>query len=295
MSWQRTLVIAAALVTVSGLALAQLDDVEIKTVAVSDGVWMLEGRGGNIGVSAGEDGVVLIDDQFAPLTDKIRAAVKSIVDQPIRFVLNTHWHSDHTGGNEKLGDAGAVIVAHDNVRKQMSVEHLWQDRTIPAAPSGALPVVTFIQSVTFHLNGEEIHAIHVPTAHTDGDSMVHFPKANVLHMGDVFFNGMYPFIDTSTGGSVDGVIAAVDEALKIVDGETKIIAGHGPLSDREELLTYRDVLSSIRNAVAPLVEAGKSLEEIQAAKPTSEFDAVWGGGFINPEQFVEIVYQSLTR
>jgi len=288
-------VLAAALTTIPGLALGQFDDVEIKTVAVGDGVWMLEGRGGNIGVSAGEDGVVLIDDQFAPLSDKIRAAVKSIVDQPIRFVLNTHWHGDHTGGNESLGGAGAVIVAHDNVRKQMSVEHLWQDRTIPAAPSGALPVVTFTQSVTFHLNGEQIHAIHVPTAHTDGDSMVHFPKANVLHMGDVFFNGMYPFIDTSTGGSVDGVIAAVGEALKIVDGETKIIAGHGPLSDREELLVYRDVLTKIRDAVAPLVEAGKSLEQIQEAKPTAEFDEVWGGGFIKPEQFVGIVYQSLTR
>jgi glyoxylase-like metal-dependent hydrolase (beta-lactamase superfamily II) len=256
---------------------------------------MLEGRGGNIGVSAGEDGVVLIDDQFAPLTDKIRAAVKSIADQPIRFVLNTHWHGDHTGGNESLGGAGAVIVAHDNVRKQMSVEHLRQGRTIPAATEGALPVVTFTQSVTFHLNGEEIHAIHVPTAHTDGDSMVHFPKANVLHMGDVFFNGMYPFIDTSTGGSVDGVIAAVGVALKIVDGETKIIAGHGPLSDRAELLTYRDVLTKIRDAVAPLVEAGKSLEEVQAAKPTAEFDEVWGGGFINPETFVGIVYQSLSH
>ena len=273
------------------------DERQIETVAVADGVYMFQGRGGNIGVSVGEDGVVLIDDQYAPVTDKIRQAVGRVSDQVIRFVLNTHWHGDHTGGNENFGKAGVLIVAHDNVRERMSVEHFIErwDRTIPASPEEALPVVTFTEAVTFHLNDEEIHAFHVATAHTDGDSIVHFRRANVLHMGDVYFNGMYPYIDVYSGGSIDGMIAAVDGVLELAGPQTKIIPGHGPLSNREELLTYRAMLSGVRARIASMIEAGQSLEEITAAKPTAELDEKWAHGFIKPDTFVSIVHESLSK
>jgi glyoxylase-like metal-dependent hydrolase (beta-lactamase superfamily II) len=290
--------LVAAVVTFAGHAAAQeFDAVAIETVAVGEGVWMLKGRGGNIGVSAGVDGVLLIDDQYAPLTTKIRAAVGQISDQPIRFVLNTHWHGDHTGGNENLGQAGALIVAHENVRARMSVEQFMEvfDRTVPASSGEALPVVTFTDTVTFHVNDEDIRTFHVSSAHTDGDSIIHFPRANVLHVGDVFFNGMYPFIDVGSGGSVDGLIAAVERALALADGETKIIPGHGPLSGRQELVAYRDMLVAIRDRIAPMVAAGHSLEEIQAAEPTASFDEQWGGGWIEPAGFVSFIYDSLTK
>ncbi len=197
---------------------AQQDDfdkVEVTSAKVAEGIYVLNGRGGNIGVSVGEDGVFLIDDQYAPLTTKIRAAVSSLTPQPIRFVVNTHWHGDHTGGNENLGKMGIVIVAHENVRKRMSVEQFLAafNQKVPASPKAALPIITFADSVTFNLNGDEIRSFHVAPAHTDGDTVVYFKKANVVHMGDCFFNGMYPFIDLSSGGSIDGVIAAADKVL----------------------------------------------------------------------------------
>jgi glyoxylase-like metal-dependent hydrolase (beta-lactamase superfamily II) len=277
------------------LAQQDMSDVEIETHLAGDGVWMLVGRGGNIGVSAGEDGIFLIDDQYAPLTEKIRAAVARINDRPIRFVLNTHWHGDHTGGNENLGQAGALIVAHENVRERMSVEQFMErfDRTVPASPEAALPVVTYTDAVTFHLNGDEIHAFHVAPAHTDGDSVVHFRKANVLHMGDVFFHGTYPFIDLGSGGSAPGVLDAVNRALELADGETKVIPGHGPLADKAALTAYRDMLQAVIGRVEALVAEGKSLEEVQAAKPSAAYDEAWGGGFIGSDVFVAAVYESV--
>lgn len=272
-----------------------MSDVEIETHLAGDGVWMLVGQGGNIGVSAGEDGIVLIDDQYAPLTEKIRAAVAKINDRPIRFVLNTHWHGDHTGGNENLGRAGALIVAHENVRERMSVEQFMErfDRTVPPSPAGALPVVTYTDAVTFHLNGDEIHAFHVAPAHTDGDSVVHFRRANVLHMGDVFFHGTYPFIDLGSGGSAQGVLDAVNRALELADGETKVIPGHGPLTDTAALTAYRDMLADVLGKVRELAAQGKSLEEVQAAKPTAPYDEARAGGFIGPDDFVATVYESV--
>ncbi len=278
-------------------ATAQQDfsQVEIESHPVADGVWMLTGAGGNIGVSAGEDGIFLIDDQYAPLTEKIRAAVAKIDDGPIRFVVNTHWHRDHTGGNENLGNAGALIVAHENVRERMSVDQFMErlGLTVRASPADALPVVTYDHSVTFHLNGDRIHAFHVPPAHTDGDSLVHFLEANVIHMGDTYFATGYPFVDLGSGGSVRGVIAAADRALELADAETKIIPGHGPLSDRAALQEYRDMLASVVASVEALRAEGKSLEEVQAAKPTAAFDETWGGGFIDAPTFVEAIYRSL--
>jgi glyoxylase-like metal-dependent hydrolase (beta-lactamase superfamily II) len=293
------LALLLALAAVAGPAGAQDQDfsgVEIVTHLAGQGVWMLTGAGGNIGVSAGEDGVFLIDDQYAPLTERIRAAVAKINGKPVRFVLNTHWHGDHTGGNENLGQAGALIVAHENVRQRMSVDQFMErfGRNVPASPAAALPVVTYNDAVTFYLNGDEIHAFHVPPAHTDGDSMIHFKKANVLHMGDVFFNGGYPFIDLGSGGNALGILEAVEQALELADGETKIIPGHGPLTDRAGLVAYRDMLRGSIDKVEALAAEGKSLEEVQAAKPTATFDEAWGGGFIGPDDFVAEIYQSLS-
>jgi glyoxylase-like metal-dependent hydrolase (beta-lactamase superfamily II) len=271
--------------------------VEITTTKVAEGLYILEGAGGNIGLSAGEDGVFLIDDQYAPLTDKIVAAVRQIDDGPIRFVLNTHWHSDHTGGNENLGNGGALIVAHDNVRQRMSVEQFFTawDRNVPPSPAGALPVVTFSETVTFHLNGDEINAFHVDPAHTDGDSMVYFRNANVLHMGDVLFSGTYPFIDVDAGGSIRGMIAACDRALDVADEETKIIAGHGPMATRKDVEAYRAMLQGVVDAVAPLVAQGKSLDEIGKADPLAPFNEAWAGDFIDSDFMLAIVYRDLSR
>lgn len=283
---------------IGGLAQAQqdFDKVEIKTIDVAPGVYMLTGSGGNIGVSVGEDGVVLIDDQYAPLTDKIKAAVAALSDKPIRFVINTHWHGDHTGGNENLGEAGAVVVAHENVRERMSVEQFSKffDRRTPPSPKGALPLITFTRDVTFHLNGDELHTFHVAPAHTDGDSIVHWRNTNVFHMGDLFFAGGYPFIDLASGGSVDGVIAAADRMLALADDQSRIMPGHGSLSDKKGLTAYRDMLREIRARIHSQVTEGKSLEDVLASKPTAEFDEKWGTGFINGDSLVEFIYTDLT-
>jgi cyclase len=292
-----TLVLLALCCVATPLTAQQnFDTVQIRTVKVADGVYMLMGSGGNIGVSAGPNGVILIDDQYAPLTDKIKAAVAAINPGPIRFLLNTHWHPDHSGGNENLGRGGVVIVAHENVRRRMSVEQFiaafgWK---VPASPEG-LPVVTFTDAVTFYLNGDSISGFHVPPAHTDGDAIVYFRHANVVHMGDIYFEGMYPFIDVASGGSVDGVIAAVDRVLGMTGRDTKVIPGHGPLSSRSELEAYRGMLVTVRDRVRALVRQGKTLAQVQAAKPTAEYDVTWGRGFLRPEQFVEILYSDVSR
>ncbi len=274
-----------------------LDSVKVLTTKLADGVYMLVGAGGNIGLSVGTDAAFLIDDQYAPLTPKIKAAVAAVTDKPIKFVLNTHWHGDHTGGNKDMGEAGALIIAHDNVYKRMSTEQaneFFKSKT-PASPKGALPVVTFTDMVTFHLNGDEIHAIHVNPAHTDGDAVVHFAKANVLHMGDVYFNGMYPFIDASSGGSIDGYVTACDQALAMINDATKVIPGHGPLSNKAELRAFRDMMATLRDRIKKQIAEGKTLQQVVESKPSADFDAKWGKGFMKPEQFVALAYASLTR
>jgi glyoxylase-like metal-dependent hydrolase (beta-lactamase superfamily II) len=271
---------------------ASFDKVEIKTTKITDTIYMLEGEGGNIGVSAGEDGVVLIDDQYAPLTPKILAAVKAISDKPIRFVINTHWHADHTGGNENLGNAGVVIVAHDNVYKRLTSEQFVQllnNRKFPPLSRAGLPVITFNDTVTFRVNGDEIVVHKIPPAHTDGDSFVRFRKANVIHTGDVFAAYRYPFIDVENGGSVRGVVKAMDVLLPTLDDNTKVIPGHGPLSGKKDVVAFRAMMAKGSARVEAAVKSRKTLEQVIASKPTREFDDVWGK-FRKPEQFAEILY-----
>jgi cyclase len=294
-----SLALLTVLAVLAAPAVAQnnFDGVEIQVVPVADGIHMLLGAGGNIGVSSGEDGVFLVDDQYAPLTEKIRAAVATIDKGPVRFVLNTHWHGDHTGGNENLGEAGTLIVAHDNVRERMSVDQFNETFGFEtkASPKVALPVITFNDRVTFHLNGDHIHAYHVPPAHTDGDAIVRFDNANVVHMGDLFFNGMFPFIDLSSGGSLNGMISGVDEALETMNSATKVIPGHGPLSDKAGLASYSAMLKKARMAVGALVDQGKTEAEILEANPLADLDAEWGQGFIKTDVFTKIVAASLRQ
>ena len=279
------------------IAQQDFDDVQIGTTKVAEGVFMLTGRGGNIGVSVGDDGVLLIDDQFAPLTEKITVVVAAITPKAVRFVLNTHWHSDHVGGNENFGQAGALIVAHDNVRTRMSTEQFVEafGSKVPASPENALPVVTFSHEVSFHVNGDEIHVFHVPSAHTDGDAVIYLRKANVVHMGDLFFNGSYPFIDLSSGGSVDGVIAAADRVMELITDDTKIMPGHGAIGDRKALKAFRDMLITVRDNVKAMVQAGKTLDQVIDAGPSKKFDEKWGEGFMKPMDFIKIVYSSLKK
>jgi glyoxylase-like metal-dependent hydrolase (beta-lactamase superfamily II) len=274
-----------------------MDTVRIQVQPLASGVYMLIGSGGNIGVSVGDDGPFIIDDQFAPLAPKIKAAIAGISNKPLRFVFNTHWHGDHTGGNEPMAGDGAIIVAHDNVRRRMGVDQFNKtfNQTTKASPRGALPVVTFADAVTFHLNGDSILAMHVAPAHTDGDAIVVFKKANVIHAGDTFMNGFYPFIDLDSGGSIDGVIAAADKILSMSDANTKIIPGHGPLASASDLREYRRMLVGCRDAVKKLVAAGRTLDQVKAAKPTADFDGKWGGGFMKPDQWVTQLYRGLSK
>lgn len=295
--WMATAIVSGGLMAASGAAGAQgMDAVEIKTEKVSGNIYVLFGAGGNIGVSVGDDGVYIVDDQFAPLTEKIKTAIASLSDKPIRFAINTHFHGDHTGGNENLGKEDTVIVAHDNVRLRMSEGSFVKafNMRTPAQTGPALPVVTFNDQAGLHLNGEQARMHHVSNAHTDGDSIVYFEGSNVVHMGDTFFMGSFPFIDVPNGGSIDGVIAAANKVLTLVNDETRIIPGHGPVTDSKGLTTYREMLVTVRGRVAAMKSDGKTLEEVQAANPVEEFleaNGGFGGGW--PNMFISFVYDSL--
>ena len=273
------------------------EEVEIKVQQLTEHVYMLEGRGGNIGLSIGDDGVFMIDDQFAPLTPAILDAISKLTDLPVKFVLNTHWHGDHTGGNENLGNAGAIIVAHDKVRERMSTEQFREligGRT-PPSPESAWPTVTFNDRISFFMNDDEIQAFHVDPAHTDTDSMIYFSAADVLHMGDIFFNKRFPFIDVDLGGSVDGTIRAANLALAMTTEETKIIPGHGPLASRQDLIDYRDILLTVRNSVAELIHQENTLEQVLAAQLTESLNETWNWNFINGDRLVELIYADLSK
>lgn len=294
----RRSILFAAIAIAAAPAQAQDRDfskVEIKVEQIAPGVAVLFGSGGNIGLSYGTDGNVLIDDQFAPLTPKILDAVHTVDPGNVKFVINTHWHGDHVGGNENLGEAGAVIVAQANVRRRMSVDQFSKvfGKTA-ASPKSALPVVTFDDGVSLHLNGQDIRAIHVANAHTDGDSLVWFEQAKVLHMGDTFFHKMsLPFIDLDSGGSINGAIKAVETALAMLPPDAKVIPGHGPVASRGDLEAYRTMLVDIRDRVEAARASGKSLAEIKAMKIADRWEIK--GGFVGADSFVETVYNSLTE
>jgi cyclase len=297
MSLKKVFILISCLVATSAFAQQDFSKVQIKTIPVAEGVYMLAGRGGNIGLFVGQDGAFLIDDQYAPLTDKILEAISAVTDKPVRFLVNTHWHGDHTGGNENIGKGGTIIVAHDNVRKRLAKGQFMKvfNAKVPPAPPKALPVITFADGVTFHWNNETLEVVHSKSAHTDGDAVVYFKSANVVHVGDLFFNGIYPFIDAGSGGSLEGVIAGVDDVLGRIDDNTKVIPGHGPLGNKVDLKAYRDMLATVHGRMTELIKEGKNIDEIVAAKPTADYDAKWGGGFLKPDKWVKIVYSVMQK
>lgn len=292
----RQLILIAALSFAASPSAAQQPPGEPQMQQVAENLYMLAWRGGNVGVLAGDDGVILIDDQYAPQAPGILAAIREVSDRPLRFVLNTHWHGDHTGGNEPMAEAGALIVAHDNVRTRLEAGQLMPffDREVPPASEGALPIVTFSDSVTLYVNGEVVHAFHVPPAHTDGDAVVHFRNADVIHAGDLYFNGIFPFIDTGSGGRVAGVIGAADRMLDLCGPQTRVIPGHGPLSDCAGLTAYRDMLTVVHERIAKLIAGGATADEVVAARPAADYADAWGQGFLPEERWVRMLFENMT-
>ncbi len=288
-------VLLAALFLVTSAVAQQRMDGDLTSTPVRGSVHVLVmPAAGNVGVSVGKDGVFMIDDQFAPMAPKISAAVARLTDKPVRYILNTHWHGDHSGGNATFGGQGIVIVAHDNVRTRMSAEHFnaFFKSTTPPSPAEALPVITFSDRITFHFNGDTIRVIHIPGAHTDGDAMFYFEKADMLHAGDVFVLYGYPFIDLSSGGSTAGMIAGLDQILGVIGPETLVIPGHGPVVRRDRVESFRAMLATARDRVLKLVDEGKTLEQVIAARPLADFDLEWGKSFIKVDQFVTTLYNS---
>jgi len=269
----------------------RFDNVKIETIKLTDHVYMLTGAGGNIGVSVGEDGVFVIDDQFAPLTSKIEAAIKKISDKPIKFLLNTHFHGDHTGGNANMTKLGATIIAHDNVRKRLAAPK----REAAATAKEALPIITFNDKLNLYMNGEQIAVFHADNAHTDGDALLYFTESNVLHTGDTYFNGRYPYIDLNSGGSVNGYIKAVKGGLMVINEDTKIIPGHGKQSNKKEYQTFLKMLETLKTNVLNAIKNGKTEDEVANDESiTKAYDGLgYGSGFINSEKIRRTYYKSL--
>ena len=280
--------------TATAQAQTDFSKVQMKATKVAGNVYMLEGAGGNIGVSVGDDGLLIVDDQFAPLADKIRAALKGIADKKLKFILNTHWHGDHTGGNVAFGPE-ATIIAHDNVRKRLATEQKSTvfNTTTPPSPKEALPVITFDQSLSVHFNGEDIRAIHFPHGHTDGDSVIFFSTSNVVHLGDDFFAGRFPFVDLESGGSVEGLVKNIGELVNKIPADAKLIPGHGPLSTLDDLKSYHRMLQQTTEIVKQKIAAGKTLDQIKSEGLPAEWKP-WGEGFIKTDRWVETIYKSLT-
>lgn len=278
---------------VAAPAMAQPGAFAVRVQQVAPGVAVLFGNGGNIALSYGEDGNLLVDDQYAASTNDVLAAVESVHPGPVRFVVNTHFHNDHAEGNENLQRLGAIVFAQENVRLRMTADQVVRGKPTPASPPGALPRVTFERDLQLHLNGDDIIVTHVALAHTDGDSLISWRRANVLHMGDIYLNGMLPFIDLDAGGSIDGMIAAVDVGLGLANDRTVVIPGHGPLGTRRDLAAYRAMLGEVRAQIAEAIAKGRTLAEIQAMRLVDRRGR--NTDFVSPDAFVEIVYRSLKR
>jgi len=297
-------VLLAVMMTAGQAAMAQQDTdfskVQIKVTKVSGNIYMLEGEGGNIAASVGEDGIVIVDDQFAPLAEKIQAALKDlkITDKPVRFVINTHYHGDHTGGNEPFATTGSTVIAQDNVRKRLETGGTAGNggslkMEMKAAPKAALPVITFEHDVTVHLNGEDIRALHFPAGHTDGDAVIFFPKNNVVHMGDDFVRYGFPFIDVASGGSVQGMIDAMEKASAMLPADVKVIPGHGALSNLDDVREFVKMLKETSAAVQKAIDEHKTLAQMEQEKILEPWKK-WSGGFIDSDKFIETLYNSLT-
>ncbi len=282
-----------ALVGHSAQAQDTEEEIIITSTHVAGNIYMLQGYGGNIGASIGEDGIVLIDDQFAKVAEKITTALDSLGGGKLRFVLNTHWHGDHTGGNEIFGKT-ATIVAHENVRKRLTVEQKQFERVIPAKAKEGWPVITFSSSLSIHFNGEEIEVIHFPHGHTDGDAVIFFPESNVIHTGDIMFSGMFPFVDLDHGGDVALLTVDVEKLIEMAPEGVKIIPGHGPLSTIDELKLYLTMLKETSATIQAGIDSGKTIEEIQAAGLDEKWSS-WNWSFITTEKWIATVHRSLTQ
>ena len=271
------------------------EDVKIEATALTKNIHMLAGKGGNVGVFIGGDGTFIVDDQFAPLSEKILKAIQSIGGDTPKFLLNTHFHGDHTGGNENFGNKGTLIVSHENVRKRLVNGSFIEafGMKAPPASKAALPAMTFSDSMHFHINGDSVKAVHVANAHTDGDSFIHFKEANVIHAGDIFFNGFYPFIDVAHGGSLKGVIDAADAILSLSNASTKIIPGHGPLGNQAQLQAYRNMLSTAYDRLLKMKNSGASVEDAVAKALLADLEAKWGGGIFTGDKWIKIIYSGV--
>jgi len=275
------------------------DKRDFETKEVAPGIYMISGvggfTGGNIGLSVGEDGVVMIDDSMPPLLDKMKKAIKSITKKPVDFVINTHVHGDHTGNNEAIGKDGTRIVAHENLRLNMLEKGIKTKEGSKPMPKAALPVITFSHAMNFHLNGEDARIFHLANAHTDGDAVIHYQKANVIHTGDILFNQMFPFIDINNGGSIDGYIKAQQKIISLADEKTKIIPGHGKLANREQLQQTLDMLIDAKNIISKLIADGKTEDEAVKANPLAKYHDTWNWSFITTERMTRQVYKGLVK
>jgi cyclase len=269
---------------------------EINTTKLNDNMYVIHGSGGNVLLSIGKDKVILVDDQYAPVTKKLKSVIANLTDKPIQFVINTHLHPDHVGGNEKLGEAGAIIVSHDNVRKRLSSDQFFEfiNITIPALSEKGLPIITFSQNITFYQNDDEITINHLDDGHTDGDSAVYFTKNNVIHVGDDFSDRSYPLMDLSSGGSIDGLISSLKKILSMLNEDTKVVAGHSGISNKTKVKEYLNMLIDIHGKISNMIKEGKSLDEIIKSKPTLKYDMIYSDhSFIKPKDLVTNIYTSI--
>ncbi len=285
---RRSTLFLSLILAASAASAQDFSKVEVTASKVSGAVYMLTGAGGNIGVSVGDDGVVIVDDQYAPLAPKIAAALASITDKPVKFVINTHYHGDHTGGNEALGRKGGTIIAHDNARKYLAEGTTLFGEKVAPSPKEALPIVTFDRTLTLHVNGEDVKAVHFPHGHTDGDAVIYFPRSNVVHMGDDFFNGMFPFVDMDHGGRVSGMLANIEKVLSNIPDDAKIIPGHGPLGDKAALRRFATMLRETSAAVRAARKSGKTVDQMKKAKILSKWDS-WASSFVTTDIWIETI------
>ncbi len=284
------------LISSSNFPITFATHLELNTTRLTENMYVIHGSGGDVILSIGNDGIILVDDQYAPVTEKMMSLIANITNKPIKFVINTHWHPDHVGGNERLGEAGAVIVSHENVRKRLNQDQFFEmiNQTIPALSKKGLPIITFSDNMTFYQNNDEIRISYLDNGHTDGDSAVYFTQNNVIHVGDDFSDEAYPFMDLSTGGSIDGLISSLKSIISIINNDTKVVAGHSGISNQTKVKDYANMLIDVRSLISSMIKEGKSLDEIIQSKPTAQYDTTYRDySFIKPKDFVTNIYESL--